>query len=296
MPLYGNLENDLRFRRLISDVCKLVELHPYPWEIKPDPEQIFLNAKWRDIISVYAAIYDQYLQFSGKKRWGCKSTFMIDHLPELLNHYPDARFILLVRDARDVAVSAKHSIFNHFHVYFTAQRWKREQAIGINWMGMLSSNQIMLVKYEELIKNPRMVTSEICEFLNEPFEEKILEYHTSKEASKSGSLSISWANTAKPVMSSNREKFLTELSSEEICLIEMIAHRELTALGYKLTTFQSESPKHDELHPPKFSYRCKELLLRLKVEANHLSQDSNSFLRLKKLLFLRYLSFARRFQ
>lgn len=294
-PLYGDLTEDGNFRGLITDVCRLVELHTYPWEIRPDPRRVFQRARHRDLISIFFEIYDQYLEYSCKARWCCKSTFMIEHVAAILRLAPDARFIFMVRDGRDVAVSAKDSIFNHFHVYYSAQRWSREQRLGLDWMAQLSPEQIMLLRYEELIADPHSVVRSICTFLGEPFEEQMLEYHRSGEARKSGSLSISWKNTSRPVMSGNAAKFRERLTEREILLFEAIACRELDALGYPLT---HPLPQLLELHAekmrPKRSYRLAELSMRLKAEALHLMRDRNSLLRMKKLFFVNYLGAVRR--
>jgi hypothetical protein len=293
---YGDLANDRNFRQLINDVCRMVELHPYPWEIKPERERVFLHAQDRSLISIYFAIYDQYLEFTGKKRWACKSTFMIEHVAEILRYYPDARFIYMVRDGRDVAVSAKSSIFNHFHVYYSARRWKREQQAGLSWLSGLPPKQIMLLKYENLITDPASVTESICGFLGERFEERMLEYYLSREAKKSGSLSISWENTAKPVLSNNAEKFRQCLTEKEVLLFEAIAGNELNELGYPLThPLKKLQEMHDVMMQPKFNYRLSESLMCLRAEATHLYKDRNAAMRLKKLLFLKYIHMVRRF-
>jgi hypothetical protein len=288
-PLYGDLGEESNFRRLVNDVCRLVELHPYPWEIKPDRERVFRRAADRNLLSIYFEIYDQYLAFTGKQRWACKSTFMIEQVAEVLRYRPQARFIFMVRDGRDVAVSAKSSIFNHFHVYYSARRWQREQAIGLAWLARLPAEQIMLLKYEELIADPPAVVKRLCAFLGEPFEERMLDYHRSSEAQKSGSLSISWENTARPVMGDNSEKFRRQLTAAEILLFEAIAFPELEELGYPLTHPRQQLLElHAEMMEPKLRYRWTEFFLYLKAEAKHLVQDRNSGTRLKKIAFLHY--------
>ena len=124
-PFYSDFSIDDNFRLLIKDVARMVELHPYPWGIKIDKEKIFSQAGERNLINVYFAIYNQYLESTGKKRWGCKSTFMIDHVGLVRKYYPSAKFIYMVRDGRDVAFSAKQAIFNRYAVYYIARLWKK---------------------------------------------------------------------------------------------------------------------------------------------------------------------------
>ena len=295
VPRYGDLGEDGNFRRLIGDVCTVVELHPYPWEVRPDRERVVREARDRSLIAVYFAIYDQYREWSGKRRWCCKSTFMIDHVGEILSHHPAARFIFMVRDGRDVAVSARESIFNHFHVYYSALRWQREQRLGLDWLAKLPREQLFLLRYEELLATPEETVRRLCAFLGEEFEAQMLDYHRSREARKSGSLSISWENTSRPVLQGNREKFRTRLSRDEIFLFEAIALRELEELGYPLTEPKASlEARREELLRPRLSYRITELLMSLRAEARHLLKDRNSLLRVKKLLFMKYLRIARR--
>jgi sulfotransferase family protein len=293
--LYGDLRDDRNFRRLIGDICRMVELHPYPWEIKPDRERVFRRAADRNLISVYFAIYDQYLAYSGKKRWACKSTFMIEHVPDILRYHPGARFIFMVRDGRDVAVSSKSSIFNHYHVFYTAQRWKREQRLGLSWLSRLPADQILLLKYEDLIREPLNAAKGICSFLGERFEGAMLEHHRTAEAKKSGSLCVSWENTSQPVISGNAEKFRKHLSKKEIRLFEAIAFNELGDLGYPLThPRDSLAGMHDTMMKPAIHYRLSEIFLALRAQAKHLLRDRSSATRLKKMLYLGYVRMRRR--
>lgn len=287
VPLYGNLAIDSNFRRLINDVCRMVELHTYPWELKPDRERIFAEADARELICIYLAVHDQYLQFIGKNRWCCKSTFMIDHVADIIRFRPDARFIFMVRDGRDVAVSAKRSIFNHYHVYYTAKRWQREQALGLQWLAKLPANQIMLLKYEELLSSPADTVRKLCDFLQEPYSDTMLEYHRHSEARKSGSLSLSWQNTAKPLLTNNQGKFHNALKSEEIYLFETIAANELTALGYALVTPEEQLLQADSRGvAEKLSYGLAELGQKIRTEMTHLLKDRNSVLRIRKNLYM----------
>ena len=45
-----------------------------------------------------------------------------------------------------------------------------------------------------------------------------------------------WANVTKPILKDNTQKFLRELSSEEIAIFESVAGDVLVQLGYSLST------------------------------------------------------------
>lgn len=293
-PLYADLSRDNNFKKLIRDVVTMVELHPYPWGITIDKERIFRQAKDRNLISIFFCIYNQYLEASHKERWGCKSTFMLYHVALIRRYYPSAKFIYMVRDGRDVAVSAKSAIFNHYSVYYTAGLWKKEQEIGIYWLNKLSGDEIFLVKYEDLVRNPQVIIASICLFLNEPYQENLLEFYATFEAKKSAGLSAAWENTKRPIMQDNFGKFQKGLKEREINLFEAIASQELDYFSYALTKpfYVSEGVRARGIKF-KVIYLIEELFLMLKVQLKHLFTGKNNMLRFKKYWFLKLVGIIR---
>jgi len=269
LPVYGDLLVDKNFRRLIEDAIRLVELHFAPWPIKLNAESLFAQALRRDLYSIYAGIYEQYREHSGKPRWACKSTFMIHHVREALAHHSRPQFIHLVRDVRDVAVSARKSIFCHYHPYFVAKLWKCEQGIAAEWAAQLPTETWLTVHYEELIANPAQEMRRICTFLNATYSEEILNYFDKKAAKDLSALSRSWENVSRPVMKENRYKFAKELKPEEITLIESVIHG-------------LENPSPSEL----LKYIALENLMMWSQEARSLFKDKNAYLRWRKKVFL----------
>lgn len=293
-PLYSDLTKDANFKTFIQDVVKMVELHPYPWEIKIDKDRIFNRAEERNLINVFFAIYDLYLESTHKKRWGCKSTFMIYHIALIMHYRPNSKFIYMVRDGRDVAVSAKKTIFNHYNVYYTAQLWKKEQQIGIYWLNKLSKDSIFLMKYEELLDSPQDTVRSLCSFLNESYQDNMLNFFKTEEAKKSVGISAAWSNTSKPIMKHNFGKFMVELSKKEIDLFEAIAGAELDYFSYRLTQpfYVSEGARGRGIKF-KFSYLVEEKFLAVKTQIKYLFSDRNNLLRYKKFWFLKFIWLVR---
>jgi len=67
-------------------------------------KQIFSKATvtYLDII---CTIFDTYARQHGKKRWGDKTTSYVFEVDFLVKLFPASKFIVLIRDGRDVAVS-----------------------------------------------------------------------------------------------------------------------------------------------------------------------------------------------
>lgn len=274
-PLYGDLTNEAAFRRLVSDILRLLDTHIYQWDIPIDIEAIVREATPRSAFGVYVALYEQYRAHGNKARWGCKSTFMVDHVPEILARFPDARLIFLVRDPRDVAVSSKKSVFSHFHPYYTAQLWRDQQAAGLHWLDTLPKEQLHLVHYEQLVADPEGAVRALCAFLDEPFEPGMLRFFETDEARKSASLSESWQNTGRPVSRASVEQWRTGLKDRERLLVELVARREMARLGYTPVATVRELDAARVGPGERAGYWVIERLHALRTELRSLRKDKN---------------------
>ena len=293
-PSYGDLSDDRRFRTLIRDVARLVALHAYPWGFPIDEEAVFRQASGRSLICVYFAVYDQYAARAGKPRWCCKSTHMIRHVALVRHHRPAAKFILMVRDGRDVAVSARQSIFNRYSAYYAARLWSEEQRIGIYWLNRLSDREIRLLRYEDLLAEPRKTVESLCSFLDIPFQDGMLRYYETPEARTCASLSEDWRNTDQPLLSGNSGKFKQALSPEEIALYEDIAAPELDYFSYPLCRPLHESERQRALGVPfRLRYAGAELYHLLRVQGRRLFRDRNFSKRFRKFCFMQSLKLRR---
>lgn len=285
---YGDLSNDARFLKLIEDVISVVNLHFVKWPIQLSAEAILKKCKARTLYAVNAVVYDYYAEAMNKSRWGCKSTFMIHYIEEILKINPDAQFIHLVRDGRDVAVSARKSVFNHFHPYYVAKLWSKEQKTALQWKNRLPPEQFKTVYYEELITNPEHVVRELCLFLGIEYHESMLRYFEKKEVSELASLSGSWKNISKAVLTDNHCKYKKELSKEDIALFEAFSHEELSSFGYILDSdkYQLSLIRERLTTAEKIRYYLLENIFKLKVECISMVKDKNFISRWKKKFHL----------
>jgi len=300
---YGELTNDAALRQLVTDVLGLLRVHIYPWEIAITPERITPGqaaiegeTRPKSLVGIFLALYDEYLRQSGKRRWGCKSTFVIDHVADVLVACPDARFILLVRDPRDVAVSSRRSIFSPFHPYFTALLWRRQQLTGARWLDSAASAKFHLMRYEDLIEHPEETVRSMCRFLGEDYQPQMLEFYRTPSARKSQELSASWRNVGSPIQAKNRNTFRRGLSADEIKLVEAVTGDLMTRFGYSLE-FPAAGPEWPALQPSHLKviwFTVLDWAWRLAVEWQALRHDSNYHLHWQRRLFLWRLQLRRR--
>jgi hypothetical protein len=288
---YGDLNNARAMKRLIRDVLSLLKTHIYPWEIEVPAEKIFQDASPRDLFGVYYAIYHEYLRYAGKRRWGCKSTFMIHHASRVLGTFPSAKFIWLVRDPRDVAVSSRQSVFSHFHPLYTALLWRAQQLEGFRLLESLPKDNLLLVKYEDLIADPEGVIRGLCEFLKESYEPEMMNYYQSSAARKSGELSQSWKNASLPIISDNKNKYRKFLTAKEIRIVEGVAGELMQKFGYAAEFPYSSTPLIP-LGGERFLFRIQDRLWYIRTEWRSLFYDRNHWLRWRRAWLMKKIGLA----
>ncbi|MFN0022585.1 MAG: sulfotransferase family protein [Parvularculaceae bacterium] len=116
----------------------------------------------------------------GKQRWADKTAFNILVFEQLARLFPDARFIHVVRDGRDVAASLLErqwrspsgAVFQQCASAAGAARyWRSLVARGLTAESdTLLDGRILRLRYEDLVKEPQQSMRDVCEFLGEDFD------------------------------------------------------------------------------------------------------------------------------
>lgn len=133
-----------------------------------------------DLGSGLRTFYSLYASRHGKRRWGEKTPDYGAVMPQLQAIFPEARFIHIIRDGRDVALSKRHLWFGPgSDVRVLADDW-------VQWIMRARSlagrcTHYMEVRYEDLVTNPEGVLRSVCEFIDLPFYRSMLQYYEHAE-------------------------------------------------------------------------------------------------------------------
>jgi len=195
------------------------------------------------------AFFELYAEREGKPRWGDKTPIYVKHMLDIQRVIPEARFIHLVRDGRDVALSrAGRAWGNAAPMPKVARRWKR-RILEARKQGEQLGHYLEL-RYEDLILDTEPTLRRVCEHIELPWDERLLTYHERAEGrlKEFGDLPsvggkparpgeerlAAHAKTREPPDPSRLARWKTEMSPEDRAAFERAAGDLLADLGYEL--------------------------------------------------------------
>lgn len=203
------------------------------WEIPLDEVRARLRPGM-PLGKAIGAVYETYAAIHEKHRWGDKTPMYMQRLPLLERLFPDARYVHLIRDGRDTAVS-----FLSMAAGIVTRTWahpKNAREFACQWrteveaaraLGARVGDRYLEIRYEALVAEPEPELRRICELAALEFDPVMLEYAGNVDVSaKPHQRSLAKAPT--PGLRDWRH----ELSPADATAFEEVAGDLLRELGY----------------------------------------------------------------
>jgi hypothetical protein len=233
--IYGSLEIDSNYKKLVDDVVAYVNVNPVPWEgVVLNADEIYEQSKVSSLFELNRLIYEKAAESKHAKYWCCKSMNNVYFADELETQKDKLKYIYLYRDGRDVALSFQKAVVGDKHIYHIAKQWKKDQDACLALAKQVPANRFFSLNYENLVSKPEETVRELCAFLAIAYTDSMLQYYTSNTSRVTAASGEMWSNLEKPIMKDNTNKFLKEFKGDELDIFEVVAGDTLTALGYKL--------------------------------------------------------------
>ena len=131
----------------------------------------------RTAVLSFVAILDRLALEEGKQVWVEKSPMHIHYVGFIRKFVPNARFIHMLRDGREVVASLYDRALRYPERFgrqstadFAIRRWNRAVEISRRWTGKPGH---VVVFYEELVREPDRVLRRVCGELEIPYDAKM---------------------------------------------------------------------------------------------------------------------------
>lgn len=231
---------------------ELIVGHPRWGDMPLDPGDVERRMAQHDPLTAGDAarsFYEAYAAREGKPRWGDKSPPYTWKARRIQSGLPEAHFIHLIRDGRDVALSLNEVSWGPGDLEAAAVKWVEELGRARRRARRLRSGTYLEVRYEDLVADPEPLLRRVAEFVRLPWDAGMLDYHhgaeermkevirdfhplgggtiTAEERKRQHEL------VSSPPSSSRVGRWRTEMSAEDRQEFEDIAGDLLRELGYE---------------------------------------------------------------
>ncbi len=212
-----------------EDQRRINTLFPAPTDLR---EALHGCVDYGDVLNRFMG-----LQMEGvsKSRWGNNAPRDLFSYRDIKAYFPGAKFVVCVRDIRAFLLSYKgkwkvvtgdvhvNRMKKLYHPVVTSYLWKSSMRQVASLMNEVPSGDWVIVRYEDLVAEPEKTMRQVCETIGEEFEHSMLDVDTHNS---------SCSGEEAGIFSSSVNRWLSELSPEEILIGQHIAKKELSCHGY----------------------------------------------------------------
>ena len=192
---------------------------------------LFTSRMNNNLSSFIASFYQLYAQHHNKSIWGDKTPSFFRMIPVIAQLFPDAKFINVIRDGRDIYLSWKKMDHSKSNIAVGALEWKYKISKSANDLQEYAFGRFLNMRYEDLVSDPRDALEGVCRFLDIPFESTMLDFW------KNSSRFIGDHHSSlifQPPSTASVGKWKTVLSALENNIFESIAYDCLVKYNYPL--------------------------------------------------------------
>lgn len=220
---HGNLSKRENLDRCLDAMLSYTRVRA----MHPDRERLaadFIAGEDRSYFRLFRLLGRQFASNSGRSRWVDKSLNSERDAHRILDAYPDAVMIHVIRDPRDRHASMVHhrggrrgGVFGSIAVWHHSARLAERNAARFR-------GRYLVVRYEDLVTDPESKVREICEFIDEPFDPHMLT--SGHEGPAETSLELSTGSIG---------RYRVDVPDWEVALIETVLGSEMKRFGYPKT-------------------------------------------------------------
>lgn len=240
---YGNLANDSNWESLLNDIDRLFNVAFSLWKLEIDKERLKTLAPAGNVGDLLRNIFYAEAKLHNKQHVFIKENHLYEFFPFLQHYFPDARYVYITRDPRDMALSWKKNPDHPGGVVAAARQWRQDQVQSLkNYHILKELGRVCHLRYEDLIAEPDACCRLMCRTLGIAFDPNMRNFYEDSWTQKNASQVGAWKNLAKPVMSENSKKYKSQLTEQEILAIESIAFYEMRQFGYEPEMVSEKSP------------------------------------------------------
>ena len=199
--------------------------------------------------SLLAECFVMFAETHGKPRWGDKRPLYASRIAAIFDLFPSAHFIHVVRDPRACIASLRKLNWYDGSIVPSVELWERSVTAVDAIRSRLATDQLLDVRYEELVLEPETTLERVTGFVGSASDENALEQMMRYYEVKEKRSQRYHSNLERPLDASRVSGWKESLSREEIAFVEEATEPLMRRWGYERATQGVRAPAEllDEL-------------------------------------------------
>lgn len=170
------------------------------------------------------AVLTMHARQAGKRRWAEKTPDNLRHVTRIFAHWPEARFVHILRDPRDVYVSLRNCGKAGDPDAF-ARSWSDWIASGESEGTKAGPERFISIRYEDLVSSPEAVMRRVIAFVGEPWDPGVAQFAGKSDEydlvlQTTGKRSTTLESLSRPLFGDRAGLWRRELSDDEAARLE----------------------------------------------------------------------------
>lgn len=186
-----------------------------------------------DTAEAIRRVYRAYAKRSGGTIFGDKTPEYVSHVPALARAFPEARFIHVIRDGRNVALSYREAAFGPRTVAEGAIHWRRRVSEGRTGGREVGPHRYREISYEHLVADPESVLRGVCDFIEIAYHPAMTRHHERAPELLAAGLNVSDHRHLLAPVGPDPRDWRTSMTRAEVAVFEALAGPLLVELGYE---------------------------------------------------------------
>src|SRR5262245_30877214 len=206
---------------------------------REDLEGLLRSGRPVSFASFMSGVFDWYGKSRGKPLAGDKTPENVRKIRTLHDLWPNARFVHVIRDGRDVALSVRNwkepvkvlrrsATWEEDPVTTLALLWEWHVRLGREAGRALGPGLYYEIRYEALVARPAEECARLCAFLGVPYDDAMLRFHEGRGQDDPG---LDAKDAWRPITPGLRE-WRAQMPVEDVERFEATAGGLLDELGY----------------------------------------------------------------
>jgi hypothetical protein len=237
-------KSDARVEEFVQDIAVSKKIET--WNLNTNElADLILIEQPSSYSEICLCVILQYARQTGKipKYLGDKNNYYVNHLDLLSEIFPQASYLIISRDGRDVACSyldvvklATDSIYKPklpADMRQIASEWATNNEQLLDFRDR--HKKVLFVRFEDLVIQTEQELKRVCTFLNIEFDDSMINYHTrNKELKLEPDQMLDWKKKTLELPDKNTVfRYKHDLGKTEINMFNDIAGSTLAKLGYE---------------------------------------------------------------